>query len=37
MLINTVMYQAYALRPVGAEVLFNPGGAFDQFFYGKQF
>lgn len=26
------MYQAYAIRPVGEEVLFNPGGFFDQSF-----
>ena len=26
------MYQAYAIRPVGEEVLFNPGGYFDQSF-----
>ena len=26
------MYQAYAVRPVGDEVLFNPGGFFDQSF-----
>ncbi len=29
----TVMYQAYAIRPVGEEVLFNPGGFFDQSFF----
>ena len=26
------MYQAYAIRPVGSQVLFNPGGLFDQNF-----
>ena len=26
------MYQAYAIRPVGEQVLFNPGGFFDQSF-----
>lgn len=26
------MYQAYAIRPVGDKILFNPGGAFDQIF-----
>ena len=26
------MYEAYSLRPVGAQVLFNPGGLFDQNF-----
>ena len=25
-----VMYQSYAIRPVGAQTLFNPGGYFDQ-------
>lgn len=29
----TVMYQAYAIRPVGEQVLFNPGGFFDQTFF----
>ncbi|KAL8650141.1 MAG: hypothetical protein Q9210_004000 [Variospora velana] len=28
--LDRVMYQAYAARPVGAQVLFNPGGFFDQ-------
>ena len=28
----SVMYQAYAIRPVGSQVLFNPGGLFDQNF-----
>ena len=26
------MYQAYAIRPIGAQILFNPGGLFDQNF-----
>ena len=26
------MYQAYAIRPVGTQILFNPGGLFDQNF-----
>ena len=26
------MYQAYAIRPVGSQILFNPGGLFDQNF-----
>ena len=26
------MYQAYAIRPVGAQILFNPGGLFEQNF-----
>ncbi len=26
------MYRAYAVRPAGAQILFNPGGAFDQSF-----
>lgn len=26
------MYQAYAIRPVGSRILFNPGGGFDQNF-----
>ena len=26
------MYQAYAIRPVGSEILFNPGGLFEQNF-----
>lgn len=26
----SVMYQAYAIRPVGSQILFNPGGYFDQ-------
>jgi hypothetical protein len=30
------MYQAYALRPIGTQILFNPGGAVDQFFYSEQ-
>ncbi|KAL9019808.1 MAG: hypothetical protein Q9185_002952 [Variospora sp. 1 TL-2023] len=28
--LDRVMYQAYAVRPVGAQVLFNPGGFFGQ-------
>ncbi len=32
-LIFAVMYQAYAIRPVGEQVLFNPGGYFDQSFF----
>ncbi|KAL8715558.1 MAG: hypothetical protein Q9220_000894 [cf. Caloplaca sp. 1 TL-2023] len=28
--LDRVMYQAYAVRPVGSQVLFNPGGFFDQ-------
>lgn len=27
-----VMYQAYAIRPVGSQILFNPGGLFDHNF-----
>lgn len=27
------MFQAYAVRPVGAQVLFNPGGSFDKAFF----
>ena len=27
-----VMYQAYAIRPVGSQILFNPGGLFDRNF-----
>ncbi|KAL8699573.1 MAG: hypothetical protein Q9224_001352 [Gallowayella concinna] len=30
--LDRVMYQAYASRPVGSQVLFNPGGYFDQGF-----
>ena len=26
------MYQAYAIRPIGTQILFNPGGLFDQNF-----
>ena len=26
------MYQAYAIRPVGSQILFNPGGNFDRNF-----
>ncbi|KAL8812408.1 MAG: hypothetical protein Q9200_001058 [Gallowayella weberi] len=28
--LDRVMYQAYAIRPVGSQILFNPGGYFDQ-------
>ncbi|KAL8404714.1 hypothetical protein RB594_009543 [Gaeumannomyces avenae] len=30
--LNRLMYQAYAIRPVGGAVLFNPGGFWDQNF-----
>ncbi|KAK6585994.1 hypothetical protein PZA11_001051 [Diplocarpon coronariae] len=33
LLLERLMFQAYALRPVGAQVLFNEGGYFDQAFY----
>ena len=28
----SVMYQAYAIRPIGSQILFNPGGLFEQNF-----
>ncbi|KAL9590377.1 MAG: hypothetical protein Q9203_000803 [Teloschistes exilis] len=28
--LDRVMYQAFAIRPVGSQILFNPGGYFDQ-------
>nr|P0CT92.1 RecName: Full=Manganese lipoxygenase; Short=MnLOX; AltName: Full=Linoleate 9S-lipoxygenase; Short=Linoleate 9S-LOX; AltName: Full=Manganese 9S-lipoxygenase; Short=9S-MnLOX; Flags: Precursor [Nakataea oryzae]BBC44107.1 lipoxygenase [Nakataea oryzae] len=28
--LNRIMYQAYAIRPVGERILFNPGGFWDQ-------
>ncbi|KAL8694933.1 MAG: hypothetical protein Q9218_000504 [Villophora microphyllina] len=28
--LDRVMYQAYAIRPVGSQILFNPGGYFDE-------
>ncbi|CAI6332244.1 unnamed protein product [Periconia digitata] len=31
-LLDRLMYQAYAVRPIGDEVLYNPGGFFDQSF-----
>ncbi|KAK1544119.1 manganese lipoxygenase [Colletotrichum paranaense] len=31
-LMERLMYQAYAIRPIGDRVLFNPGGFFDQNF-----
>ncbi|KAK1723023.1 lipoxygenase [Colletotrichum acutatum] len=31
-LLERLMYQAYAIRPIGDRVLFNPGGFFDQNF-----
>ncbi len=31
-LLERLMYQAYAIRPVGDKILFNPGGFFDQNF-----
>ncbi|MCJ1405413.1 hypothetical protein MMC11_008641 [Xylographa trunciseda] len=30
--LDRIMYQAFAIRPVGEDVLFNPGGVFDQSF-----
>ncbi|MCJ1431238.1 hypothetical protein MMC27_000589 [Xylographa pallens] len=30
--LDRIMYQAFAIRPVGEDVLFNPGGFFDQSF-----
>ncbi|KAI9166385.1 Manganese lipoxygenase [Paramyrothecium foliicola] len=31
-LLDRIMYQAYAIRPIGEAILFNPGGLFDQNF-----
>lgn len=31
-LLERLMYQAYAIRPIGDRILFNPGGYFDQNF-----
>jgi hypothetical protein len=31
-LLERLMYQAYAIRPIGERILFNPGGLFDQNF-----
>jgi hypothetical protein len=31
-LLDRVMYRAYAIRPIGSEILFNPGGLFDSIF-----
>ncbi|KAK2629831.1 hypothetical protein QTJ16_000651 [Diplocarpon rosae] len=33
LLLERLMFQAYAVRPLGAQVLFNEGGYFDQTFY----
>ncbi|KAL8784965.1 MAG: hypothetical protein Q9195_008831 [Heterodermia aff. obscurata] len=30
--LDNIMYQAYAIRPIGSQILFNPGGLFDQNF-----